>query len=73
MLPYIFCTTSNCILDVFDCRAMSEQQFTVKIPERNEDKKYYVMKFNSNLGVDVAKWNQVCIKSVTHFLSHHRF
>ena len=35
------------------------QEFTVKIPERNDNKDYYVMKFNSSLGVDVAKWNQV--------------
>jgi len=35
------------------------QEFTVKIPNRNEKKNYYVMKFNSSLGVDVAKWNQV--------------
>ena len=38
---------------------MSTQEFTVKIPQRNEKKNYYVMKFNSSLGVDVAKWNQV--------------
>jgi len=38
---------------------MSEQEFTVRIPQRNEQKKYYVMKFNSSLGIDVSKWNQV--------------
>ena len=35
------------------------QEFTVKIPQRNEKKNYYVMKFNSSLAVDVAKWSQV--------------
>ena len=31
----------------------------MRIPQRNNRKKYYVMKFNSCLGVDVSKWNQV--------------
>jgi len=35
------------------------QEFTVKIPQRNEKKNHYVMKFNSSLAVDVAKWSQV--------------
>jgi len=38
---------------------MSEQEFTVRIPQRNEQKKFYVMKFNASLGIDVSKWNQV--------------
>ena len=47
------------------------QEFTVKIPERNDNKDYYVMKFNSSLGVDVAKWSQVglvafCHQKITH-------
>ena len=39
---------------------MSEQEFTVRIPPRNEKKNYHIMKFNANLKVDVGKWSQVC-------------
>ena len=38
---------------------MSEQEFTVRIPARNEKKNYHIMKFNANLKVDVGKWSQV--------------
>ena len=38
---------------------MSEQEFTVRIPPRNEKKNYHIMKFNANLNVDVGKWSQV--------------
>jgi len=38
---------------------MSEQEFTVRIPPRNEKKNYHIMKFNANLKVDVGKWSQV--------------
>ena len=45
---------------------MSEQEFTVRIPPRNEKKNYHIMKFNANLKVDVGKWNQV---SITKYIS----
>ena len=48
---------------------MSEQEFTVRIPPRNEKKNYHIMKFNANLKVDVGKWNQV---SIAKYLSQSR-
>ena len=38
---------------------MYEQEFTVRIPPRNEKKNYHIMKFNANMNVDVGKWTQV--------------
>ena len=38
---------------------MSEQEFTVRIPPRNEKKNYHIMKFNASMNVDVGKWTQV--------------
>jgi len=38
---------------------MTEQEFTVRIPARNEKKNYHIMKFNASMNVDVGKWNQV--------------
>ena len=38
---------------------MSEQEFTVRIPPRNEKKNYHIMKFNANLKVNVGEWSQV--------------
>ena len=39
---------------------MTEQEFTVRIPPRNEKKNYHIMKFNASMNVDVGKWTQVC-------------
>ena len=41
---------------------MTEQEFTVRIPPRNEKKNYHIMKFNANMNVDVGKWTQVSMK-----------
>jgi len=38
---------------------MGDQEFTVRIPPRNEKKNYHIMKFNANLKVDAGKWTQV--------------
>lgn len=35
------------------------QEFVVRIPPRNQNKSYHVMKFNANMKVDVGKWTQV--------------
>ena len=40
---------------------MGDQEFTVRIPPRNEKKNYHIMKFNANLKVDAGKWTQVRI------------
>jgi len=36
----------------------AEQEFTVRVPSREENKKYHVMKFNASLNVDFSKWTQ---------------
>lgn len=36
-----------------------DQEFMVRIPPRNEQKKYHIMKFNASLNIDPAKWTQV--------------
>jgi hypothetical protein len=36
-----------------------EQEFTVRIPARNERKSYHMMKFNASLNIDTSKWTQV--------------
>ena len=36
----------------------SEQEFTVRVPNREENKKFHVMKFNASLNVDFSKWTQ---------------
>lgn len=38
--------------------APQEQEFTVRVPPRNERKKYHVMKFNASLNIDFSKWTQ---------------
>ena len=53
IIELVYCTQTS---------KMSEQEFTVRIPPRNEKKNYHIMKFNANLKVDVGKWNQVSIK-----------
>ena len=35
-----------------------EQEFTVRVPARDEMKKYHVMKFNASLNIDFSKWTQ---------------
>ena len=52
IIELVYCTQTS---------KMSEQEFTVRIPPRNEKKNYHIMKFNANLKVDVGKWNQVSI------------
>jgi len=37
----------------------AEQEFVVRVPNREENKKYHVMKFNASLNVDFSKWTQV--------------
>ncbi|ENN72668.1 general transcription factor IIF subunit 1 [Dendroctonus ponderosae] len=37
---------------------VSVQEFTIRVPKMNQ-RKYHVMRFNGNLGVDFAKWTQV--------------
>lgn len=34
------------------------QEFTIRVPKMNQ-RKYHVMRFNGNLGVDFGKWTQV--------------
>ena len=36
----------------------AEQEFTVRVPSREENKKFHVMKFNASLNVDFSKWTQ---------------
>jgi len=38
--------------------APQEQEFTVRVPPRDERKKYHVMKFNASLNIDFSKWTQ---------------
>ncbi|KAG8232357.1 hypothetical protein J437_LFUL008825 [Ladona fulva] len=38
--------------------ATTEQEYVIRVP-KNNTKKYHVMRFNSVLNVDFAKWNQV--------------
>jgi len=38
--------------------AAQEQEFTVRVPPRDERKKYHVMKFNASLNIDFSKWTQ---------------
>jgi len=38
--------------------AGQEQEFTVRVPPRDERKKYHVMKFNASLNIDFSKWTQ---------------
>jgi len=38
--------------------ASQEQEFTVRVPPRDERKKYHVMKFNASLNIDFSKWTQ---------------
>lgn len=33
-------------------------EFTVRVPKREENKKYHVMKFNASLNIDFSKWSQ---------------
>jgi len=35
-----------------------EQEFTVRVPPRDERRKYHVMKFNASLNIDFGKWSQ---------------
>ena len=35
----------------------SEQEFVVRVPQRDETKKYHVMKFRSSLNQDLSKWS----------------
>lgn len=37
---------------------VSVQEFTIRVP-KNGQRKYHVMRFNGNLGVDFGKWTQV--------------
>lgn len=37
---------------------VSVQEFTIRVP-KNGQRKYHVMRFNGNLGVDFGKWSQV--------------
>ena len=61
IIELVYCTQTS---------KMSEQEFTVRIPPRNEKKNYHIMKFNANLKVDVGKWNQVSITK-TYLKAHH--
>ena len=61
IIELVYCTQTS---------KMSEQEFTVRIPPRNEKKNYHIMKFNANLKVDVGKWNQVSIIK-TYLKAHH--
>ena len=36
----------------------AEQEFSVRVPSREETKKFHVMKFNASLNVDFSKWTQ---------------
>ena len=36
----------------------AEQEFTVRVPSRDEAKKFHIMKFNKSLNVDFSKWQQ---------------
>jgi len=36
----------------------TEQEFSVRVPNREENKKYHVMKFNASLNVDFSQWTQ---------------
>ena len=46
---------------------MTEQEFTVRIPPRNEKKNYHIMKFNASMNVDVGKWSQVSTTKIEEF------
>lgn len=39
------------------------QEFTVRIPTRQEGRNYHIMKFNASLKVDAKKWTQVSEQS----------
>jgi len=38
--------------------APQEQEFTVRVPPRDDKKKFHVMKFNASLNIDFSKWTQ---------------
>ena len=53
---------------------MVEQEFVVRVPQREENKKYHVMKFRASLNQDYSMWtgsrmvrenNQKIVKSRT--------
>ena len=52
---------------------MTEQEFTVRIPPRNEKKNYHIMKFNASMNVDVGKWSQVSTTKIEEFPSYKLF
>jgi len=35
-----------------------EQEFTVRVPPRDDKRKYHVMKFNASLNIDFSQWSQ---------------
>jgi len=39
-------------------QSVTEQVVSVRVPPRDENKKYHIMKFNASLNVDFAKWGQ---------------
>ena len=35
---------------------VEEQEFVVRVPQREENRKYHVMKFRASLNQDFSKW-----------------
>eukprot|EP00095_Tigriopus_kingsejongensis_P006246 snap_masked-scaffold1159_size58420-processed-gene-0.4 protein:Tk06246 transcript:snap_masked-scaffold1159_size58420-processed-gene-0.4-mRNA-1 annotation:"general transcription factor iif subunit 1 isoform x1" len=48
------------------------QEFTIKLPTRNERKKFHILKYNASLKIDPTNWSQVRMVRENNKKEHHR-